>query len=738
MRLFDAVLEYQASPIVPRAAAPSRCLPSGAWAVLLSALVSHGASAQVPPPAPALTGGFELPAPASTECSPFNSMRAARVSGSGTLGRLDVLRDGDLAAEGTPSDGAMAARFARPDAEISVDLGWTQRLGYLVIQAEGLTGYRIEGATDGVTYQLLWTAGPSPEGGGLRTRQIALRTPIDARYLRIRGTSVNGPNAIAELQTFCSAPGQWPIPLTERPRVLSWKWIDRDIMVRIKACGALVSTLVLLGWVLARRRQRIVRCAADLLLAMCGLLAFGSWWNLGHFHFDESVHNWEHYHYYIGAKYGPELRYTRLYECTAAADLSDGRREQVVQRKMRDLAVTNQLVSTRAIVADPTRCSRHFSPERWQEFRKDIRFFRERFAPPLWNATQADHGYNATPVWAILGRLVADQGELNSHTLERNAYLDSGLLILMWLASIWAFGWRATSVALLWWGFNFPAQFSWTGGGFLRFDWLCTMLIGICLLKKRYHFAAGFLLMYSTLLRIFPGLILAALVLKLIARMVGQRRFFISRAHARLAAGCVSAALVLIPASGWAMGGLNAWPQFLENSQKHQRTALMNNMGLKTLLGYELRTAARITQRPQDPEPLREWKNIRARVHDRRKPILFVLVGLFCLLVARAGRREPDWVVACFGTGLIAISLELTCYYYGFLLTYGLLWSRSKLPGIALTALASITWLLPTVMKWHDDLFAATSLLTCSIVVASTAWFACRRSGRVLHRGAES
>jgi hypothetical protein len=51
-------------------------------------------------------------------------------------------------------------------------------------------------------------------------------------------------------------------------------------------------------------------------------------------------------------------------------------------------------------------------------------------------------------------------------------------------------------------------MFSWNGGGFLRYDWLCTMLIGIGLLKKRYHFAAGLTLTYSTLLRIFPGFIL--------------------------------------------------------------------------------------------------------------------------------------------------------------------------------------------------------------------------------------
>ena len=45
-----------------------------------------------------------------------------------------------------------------------------------------------------------------------------------------------------------------------------------------------------------------------------------SWWNLGRFHFNPFIHYYEFYHYYLGAKYAPELGYTRLYECTVAAE----------------------------------------------------------------------------------------------------------------------------------------------------------------------------------------------------------------------------------------------------------------------------------------------------------------------------------------------------------------------------------------------------------------------------------
>lgn len=36
------------------------------------------------------------------------------------------------------------------------------------------------------------------------------------------------------------------------------------------------------------------------------------------------LHCWEMYHYYVGAKYAPELGYTRLYRCSTVADAEAG------------------------------------------------------------------------------------------------------------------------------------------------------------------------------------------------------------------------------------------------------------------------------------------------------------------------------------------------------------------------------------------------------------------------------
>ncbi|MDD9967770.1 MAG: hypothetical protein OXR73_16160, partial [Myxococcales bacterium] len=446
-----------------------------------------------------------------------------------------------------------------------------------------------------------------------------------------------------------------------------------------------------------------------------------AWWNLGHFHYDHYVHIWEHYHYFMGSKYAPELRYSRIYECTAVADIADGRRQQVKKRPMRRLDTDNSLGTAELVLKDPSRCKRHFGRDRWMAFRKDIRFFRGRFSKKRWDRSQTDHGYNATPVWGITARLITSAvGDLSWKKIERLAAIDSILLLAMWLAVLWTFGWQPACVALVYWGCNFPARFYWNGGAFLRFDWLFFMTVGVCLLRKRWHFGAGAFLTIATGLRVFPGFVVAALILKAVGRMVQERRFVLSRQHAAFAAGCITTIALLVPASNWATDGLDAWSQFVSNSDKHLKTALTNNMGLKTVLGYDYDTRASQMRNPKLHDPFQGWKDARKHYYEARQPILLLLIALFVVMLARACTREDDWAAACLGVGLMPIAMELTCYYYGFLLLYGLMWERRKLPGILAVALAAVTYPL-SLLEWNDDRFAAMSLATVIVVVAVTA-----------------
>jgi hypothetical protein len=698
------------------------------------------------PATPAEKGGAMEPvgadfAASASPCPSGNLIMRARITAPGATPTHHRLRDGWLAMEGADWQSPYALPFPDRQSSILFDLGAPRDVRYLVLQGDNNDLYPVEGSEDGVAYRPLWTAPDVPEQG-LRTRWTELPKAKRVRHLRVQARAGDGYFSISEFRAFCVKPKPWPPELKtppRRPGLLGlWDWLDNDKMVQIKGATAALATLLFALAMFLRwwGRPRKFALARDLTLAFLGLFSLASWWNLGHFHFNHYIHIWEHYHYYMGAKYGPELRYARLYECTAAADLEDGLRSRVQKRKMRDLGVDNELHSSDAIIADPKRCTSHFTPARWHEFRKDIRFFRGRFSRDRWDQSQTDHGYNGTPVWAIAGKLITDYGgELNWKKIEGIAAVDSILLGLMWLVAWWAFGWRATCVALVWWGTNFPARFYWNGGSFLRYDWIVWLVVGLCLLRKDKPFFAGIALTYATLLRVFPGFVVATLVLKALARMVRERRFVLSREHQSFALGCIVALGTLIPASSWATGGLDAWGEFAHNSQKHLKTALTNNMGLKTVLGFDWTTRARMMRNDKLEDPFGEWKDARGYFYEKREPLLIGLLILFCLMLARAADREPSWAAACLGTGLIALAAELTCYYYGFLLGYGLLWGRRMLPGLAMTLLAALTcWI--SLIAWNDEHFGLMSLLCSLVIVGVTAHVAFGKSPEEADAGA--
>jgi hypothetical protein len=630
--------------------------------------------------------------------------------------------DDRLAVEGSLWNAAETAVVLENDKSyIDIDLGAPRDLIGLVVQADNNEPYLVQGSRDGQTFKDLWLAPEVEERQGLRTRFVDLGKATTARFLRVKAQGGDGFYSVSEVRAYCQLPKAWPPRLLRPPRQYGWAAIDNEVMVGIKGWLAVAGALLLLWTAILHwaNRQEVFRRTRDVLLATIGLVAFLSWWNFGHFHFDHYLHVWEHYHYYMGAKYGPELRYNSLYRCTAAADVADGMLEQVKKRKVRNLD-TNELGDSNDIIKDPTICTSRFTEQRWQEFRRDIRYFRSLFSQERWDESQNDHGYNATPVWAIVARILTNIFELSWDHLMVLGIIDSVLLVLMWAVVWWAFGWRPLCVALIYWGYNFPARFYWNGGAFLRYDWLFWMVGGICLLKKNKMALGGFALTYATLLRMFPGYVIAGLMAKGLYEMVQKKKFFISKEQQRFAIGCIIGLAVLIPISGWAAGGLNSWRLFAQNSAKHLETPLTNNMGLKTVLGWDYDTRAINMRNDRLPDPFSEWKNARRHFYHTRFPLYVAIIFVFLIVLGRAGSRGENWEAAALSTGFIAMAVELTCYYYGFLLTYGFLWQRRRLPGALAASLAAVTCLFPSIWGWNDDHFTAMSLATTITVVIVT------------------
>jgi hypothetical protein len=651
------------------------------------------------------------PAIGAEDCPPGDLLRLDGVRGS--TPQAERLVVGRFAPEG--SDAAEGLPLGEP---LTIDLGAERTLRALMIQADHDDAYLVEGSLDGTSWSPLAVA-REVVGGGLRSRAMRLSPTARARRLRISGTGGDGSFWIAAISAWCRVPEQPPVAPAG-----GTQWWRRAIPAAQLALASL--GLALFGWgVVLRRlgRPEAARRGRDGVLAALGLLAGLAWWNFGFFHASGYVHRWEQFHYFLGGKYFDELGYTRLYTCVTVADFEDGLDERIRTRKVRDMT-TNRAEAAVALVAEPERCKRHFTNERWTSFKHDVAWFRGELHPAMWERIFLDHGYNAPPAWGMLGETLTRRLPASNGAILALALLDLALLLLMWGAVMWAFGWRATCVALLWWGTNQMAFFSWTGGGLLRQDWLVLSVLGICLVRRRWAVAGGFALGYATLLRIFPGLIVAALALQIVVRSVRARRLVVGRDQVKFGLGCLVAFAVLLPISAATSGGFASWRAFVDNARANTRATGVNTVGLMSALCYKpsLRQAAFVGTSLADPDDAR--REAKRDLLQRRRPVLWILVAGFVLLLARALRDREDWATLALGVGLIPIAVFVASYYYSVLLTYGLLWDRRRdFVGVPLCALSVAThvgariWPAPIQM---DSRFAWNSLATVVTVVAVT------------------
>ncbi len=501
-----------------------------------------------------------------------------------------------------------------------------------------------------------------------------------------------------------------------------WERIGPQQVGQVKATVAVLGTLLLAVRIAAGRRPgglgRLAR-AWDVGLLTLGLLAAACWWNLFRFNYPMFGHPSETYHYYIGSKYYPELGYTRLYQCTALADAAAGRRDEVAARKLRDLE-TNALIPAATALADPGACKDHFTTARWRSFLRDVAWFRARLPERRWHQSQTDHGYNGTPAWGFFGRLLASTGPASDGQILALRLVDPIALLAMWVAVGLSFGWRTLCVALLYWGTNYPAQYGWVGGSYLRQIEIVALLVALCCLRRRREASAGFLLVLAALARIYPALLWAGPGLGAAAASITARAVRITRSQRRLALGALLGLGVLLPLAAVGTGSAGSWLEFADNSRVLLDTPLRNDMGLRTVLSYDPDNRARDVVDRRLPDPYAPWKERREAAFAERRALFVLLVAGYLVLLALAARGQPDWVAVVLGAGLVPIATELTCYYSALLVVFALLWERHPSVGLGLCALSAAGWGLVEAFHFFDEVFTGICLATVAFIVFAT------------------
>lgn len=497
-----------------------------------------------------------------------------------------------------------------------------------------------------------------------------------------------GPLAAAAAPPVVASPGgartDAPVRAANGP---GGEAIGRALQV-VKLGTALAALGILVaGSALRRRRHasRTSRARTVALLLVAGL-AFGASYNFFYWRHVDGIHGHEFFHYFVGARYFPELGYYHLYECAVAAATEGRPLEAQKPHEIRDLRHIERrirVVPARSLPA----CRARFDEARWASFRSDVLYFEQRLPEAAWQRVLVDQGLNATPVWLLFGRSLAERVPVEPEALRLYARIDLLVLVAGFAAVGWAFGAKGLSLAVLTWGANPLVRYEWVGDAALRQLWLGSLLLGLSLLRRRRHAAAGVFMAASALLRIFPLLFATGYALREARRWTATRRLdsgFIRFAVAGTAAGLLLVALA-IPVTGRGVGVIG---EVAENMSSYASLKALNSMGLPALAAY--------TKAPPPPRLIgdrvvyleRDRMEHNRRTFAARRPLYWAGVTVLLVLLWRALPGAEDWEAACLGFVLVLALTQAASYYMTCIVGAALLGTRRE--GIAIATMATL------------------------------------------------
>jgi len=464
----------------------------------------------------------------------------------------------------------------------------------------------------------------------------------------------------------------------------------RDFVEKVKIGLAAASVLaVLVSFVLAVLRKRSEKNAvAREFLQTTALVKVGGWSfnvyqsfigvlllltiastiNYTAYGSNLSVRRYDSYdllHYYLAPKYFDELGYFRLLPALIIADDEAGRtctqrtRTYLFQDKddYRFKSVEHALARNKEIKS-------HFNPERWTQFVHDVTFIQRKsgnLGCRLWRMMLRDHGFNGTPAWVFMARPIVEHVPVEYMKVATS--LDMLLIIAMLAVISWAFG---SETALLAWLFiTLSYSFRWPiiGWSLLRYDWLAAMVVGLCMIKKEKHMAAGAFFGYATAMRYFPAIWMFGIVAKgghsIVATLRAKAPMFkeglwlgIPTTYLKMAMGFFLIVALLIGAS-IQRDGIEAHKTSFDNIFAHIKPHNLSSrrMGLVIAAAYNGETDQKLIT----DENKMEVKRIEGKVRFF-SIVMMILMGVFM-------GRKKDWEVV--GLGLIPYFwLTTSSYYY--------------------------------------------------------------------------
>ena len=465
-------------------------------------------------------------------------------------------------------------------------------------------------------------------------------------------------------------------------------------VIRLKRYLLLLTALTLAaGWRFPRLRRGTFS-PLTLLLGTGALCALVLHLNFFKFQYGAIFHHHDYFHYYVGGKYFPELRYKNLYDCMLVSD-------REAQFKVSDDAPFRKLSNDRFGTAgqvswDITRCKERFTPERWQEFSDDLAVFRARMGE-YYVKIRRDYGFNPSPAWLLVGGFVAQHVPSTDAWCNAISFADVVLVLISLLFVGRAFGWEAAALGLIFYGANPVAPLRWTGMSFFRHDWLALTLMGLSLIELKRFRTGAFLLAWGGMIRIFPLVFVCALLGLIFFRSVIRRDERFLSEDISLVQGLSLGLLFALLGGVLGGGDFNVWSEFYHNTVKHYRINASTILGVHRLGDYGVVATSMIA----------------------RIALLVGAVGA----AWRFSKRADTTTLLIISAPLIVL-LKMANYDYIILTCLALAWRRVPPAPFILVVAAYLSWLVPTPVSigmvtgwWWSIIWVCAALMTLGVAI---------------------
>ena len=700
-----------------------------------------------------------------------------------------------------------------PGASIVYDLGQSTPIHCALVEGDNNDSYHLSVSEDGATYAPLWTGPPVP-GAGMRFR-YGKDLAGQGRYLRVNADGGDAAYSVGELAVYQDCPAQWPPTFSElsgtslqdtaqfrlwlfglamvifllihnrqsrdlvrllivvpiglglsAASALAQVWpVDESEQFVLRTVVAAIALVALLREAFGRGSSAVDRRWITAILAVLSVISVMCFYHLGPPQFRDNakhrrtlVHPWDMRVYFPVAKYFRELRFDGLYLASVAAYLDNNNvpPERIARVRLRDLR-DNHMRTVSEIVPEIQGVRARFTPERWQEFRKDMRYFQDVMGANDYLGSLQDHGGNATPVWIMQAYALFRHAPASETTLTLSGLIDPLLLIITFIVIGRTFGLRAMLLVMIMFGATDYSRFGTNlMGSTLRLDWMCGMGLGACAFKRRRYALGGGLVAYAGLIRAFPAL--AAFMMcapglwwlietvraqKKLPPLTALREGL--RPTLRAIAGGLGTLVALVAMSSALFGFSGSWGAWSEKIRIHAEKPNTNHVGLRNLLAFD---GDRIGQRVIDNSQVESWATWQREQLERfeaRKPIFYVGVLAYTALAFAACRRRRLDQAALIGLILIPIFFYPANYYCHYVFLLPLLGTRDKqLTGEApdtdwLFTYVSSVLLAMTVMQyptlftgWSDVVYTWQSVILLvgfAAILGGMAWDAWRGRG---------